>query len=329
MDRETYITLKRDLTGENIFQINTSYGVITVLAEIICFTSLLVLLLHIPILTWQYWVLEFFTGLSVFRFLVILHECGHGNLFHQDYLNHIVGYCASVVCLHPYESWRQVHKQHHTWVGVVDRDPTVSSLLKLKQSPRLRMLFNWLWWAWLPIGFMKYVVDVFWLRSWQGRNSDQSCEHQRIRLSMCFTGIPHLVLILTLGVVQYLTLFAPMLFIFCFWCESVQIPFHAGFSSFLSHQHPKPIPYFEQDSVTRNLTMSSLFRVLLGYNFYLHVEHHLFPTVPWYRLPNIQQKLHQLNDIDYTEVEFVSHTFKTRSQKADVFLIDPIPSLEK
>lgn len=320
--------LKQELTAEHIFQINNKHGILTVAAELICFMSLFVLLLHTPSLTWKYWLLEFFAGLSIFRWLVILHECGHGNLFRQSYLNHLIGYAVSIVCLHPYEAWRQVHNQHHQWVGVVDRDPTVSALLKLKQSPKLKALFNWLWWAWLPIGFVKYVAEVFWLRPWQSTGFESACQLQRMRFSICLTGIPHIILSLMLGIVPYLTLFAPMLFVFCLWCESVQIPFHAGLSLFLSQQHPKPIPYAEQDAVTRNLSIPPLFRVLLGYNFYLHLEHHLFPTAPWYQLPIIQQRLRQLNDVDYVEVEFVSHTFKTRSQRAEVLLVDSLPSIE-
>lgn len=328
MNRKLHILLKQKLTAENIFQINNAYGALTVLAEVVCFTLVLFWLIYIPPFTWEYWILQLFAGLSIFRFLVILHECGHSSLFRQTYLNRIVGYCASIVCLHPYESWRHVHNQHHQWVGVVDRDPTQSALLKLRQSPKLRTLFNWLWWAWLPLGFIKYVAEVFWFRPWQGVGVTQSNELQKIRFSIGFTGIFHLILIYSFGGIQYLTLFAPMLFVFCLWCESTQIPFHAGLNSFLSKNHPKSIPYAEQDAVTRNLAMPSLLKVLLGYNFYLHIEHHLFPTVPWYHLPLIQQKLHQYSDVCYIEAEFVSHTLKTRLQKAEVFLVNSLPSIE-
>lgn len=328
MDRKLYIALKQELTTQHIFQINNVYGALTVLVEVLCLTIALFGLTHTPPFTWKYWVLELFAGLSLFRFLVILHECGHGSLFRQTYLNQIVGYCASIVCLHPYESWQHIHNQHHQWVGVVDRDPTVSALLKLKQSPRLRVLFNWFWWAWLPIGFIKYVAEVFWWRCWQGIGLSESGELQTMRFSIGFVIVPHLVMIFNLGIVQYLTLFAPMLLIFCLWCESVQIPFHAGLSPFSSQNHPKPLPYAEQDQVTRNLTLPSLFSILLGYNFYLHLEHHLFPTAPWYRLPLVQRKLRQLHQVNYTEAEFFSHTLKTRSQKAEVLFIDPLPSTE-
>jgi acyl-lipid omega-6 desaturase (Delta-12 desaturase) len=327
MEKAAYVALKKELTSEKVFQINSNYGLLTVLVEGFYFTTVLVLLFRTSPFTCSYWILELLGGLSIFRFFVILHECGHKNLFQQKYLNSLMGYFVSVVCLHPFETWCEVHDQHHRWVGIADKDPALAALLEIKRSPKLQALFSLFWKLWLPIGFIKHLIVVFWIHPLQ-KSRQQPIQFYKILLSACLTSFPHLVLLIWLGIPQYLMLFAPMFLVFCFWNEIVQVSFHVGLNPVLSQYRPKPFPYPEQDVFTRDIVMPSFLSVLLGYNFYLHLEHHLFPTAPWYRLPLIQHKLHQLSGVSYNKVELVSHTLKTRSQDPKTLLIDSLPSVD-
>jgi acyl-lipid omega-6 desaturase (Delta-12 desaturase) len=82
-----------------------------------------------------------------------------------------------------------------------------------------------------------------------------------------------------------------MVYAYLFVNEQVSLPQHTGLFPFLSDHHPDPIPFHEQDSVTRTTASPGLLSVVLSYNFNLHNEHHLFPSVPWYWLPHVTKRV--------------------------------------
>jgi omega-6 fatty acid desaturase (delta-12 desaturase) len=59
-------------------------------------------------------------GLLV-RLFMLQHDCGHGSLFKQRWLNDLVGRSIGVLTLTPYDQWRSGHAFHHANNGNLDR----------------------------------------------------------------------------------------------------------------------------------------------------------------------------------------------------------------
>lgn len=325
MLEENYYKLKKELATEGVFRINNLYGALTVLAELAFFGVGLSLLWQVPNFSWIYWLLQVLLGVSIFRFFVILHECGHKTLFRQKSLNTIVGYLISPFCLLPYVPWRNVHYDHHRWVGVIDKDPTQAHLLKLKQSRTMQNLFRILWKSWLPIGFIKFTFEVFWLYPLREFQQGKTNNGWNGLFSVAIAGSPHIMLLFLLGFVPYVIMFVPMLLVFYMWIENMNLPQHSGLFPYLSDEHPEPIPYQQQDAITRTTFLPAVLAVLFAYNFNLHIEHHLFPFAPWYRLPKIREAIQGAGGLVYTEAEFFRFMATMRSRDPVDIYVNSLP----
>ncbi|MBD2565333.1 MULTISPECIES: fatty acid desaturase family protein [Nostoc] len=333
MLKEDYVLIAKKLAKSGSLRVNNFYGTLTVLAEIACFAIGLAILLKTPYFSVLYWILEIFLGISLFRFFVILHECGHKALFSYKFMNTITGTLVSPLCIIPYISWRNIHYQHHKWVGVVDKDPTQAVLLKLRENSKFtHNLFRIIWKTWFPISFFKLTFQVFWLYTLNEYKEKSYANAKAGFVSLIAIILPHILVIFYLGLVKYLIIFTPMLLIYAVWFENMNFSQHVGLFPYLSSHHPKPIPLHEQDSISRTSEMNYILAVLFCYNFNLHIEHHLFPAAPWYQLPKVKNCLESVDnlDIDYKGVGFPDFVLQLRRQDpVDIYLKTLPPHEEK
>ncbi|MBD2465845.1 fatty acid desaturase [Oscillatoria sp. FACHB-1407] len=313
-----YHQLRKELAEKGTFQPHTAYGLITLFTEGLIFTSSFIGLMRSPHFSWAYWLCELLLGLSAFRLFVILHECGHHTLFRQRWLNTCVGYLVSPLCFHPYECWRQIHNQHHQWAGIVDKDPTAVDPQALKQSPVMYSILSIAWRLWFPLGMLHHVLTVYWLYPLQKFRQGQLALAFQGLFAVAIAALPHMIGVAYWGMVDYLILVLPFFLMAFMWNEAITIPLHAGLYPFASTSHPTPLPYSAHDGVTRNTELPAVLAVLLAYNFNFHIEHHLFPYAPWYRLPQIKQAL-QRNQQSYDQgVKFPGHMINARSHEPAV-----------
>lgn len=325
MLKQDYYAIRKRLTQENAFEVNNLYGAVTVFVEALCLTVGFIALTQVPYFSWMYWGIQLFLGISLYRCYVILHECGHNTLFQQKTWNTLVGCLMSPFCFHPYISWREIHHDHHKWVGIVDRDHTEKQWLKLRDSPAIwQNLLRLLWKLWLPLGTIQFVFDVYWLYPIQQFKQHREGDW-KAGFAVMIVVLPHSILMALLGIPNYLILVAPMILVFFLYLEGIALPLHGGLFPFLSHDHPQPIPYLEQDAVTRTIELPPILAVLLVYNFNLHTEHHLFPNVPWYNLPKVKQALQNVDHPHYTAVPFLPYTLDIRDRDPVELFIHTLP----
>jgi hypothetical protein len=71
--------------------------------------------------------------------------------------------------------------------------------------------------------------------------------------------------------------------------------------------------------------MPGLLGALFCYNFNLHTEHHLFPNVPWYRLPRIARRVVEYNFIKYNNVSIICFTIEARRRDPIDFYVKSLP----
>lgn len=326
MDTRTYREAISRLRDDGLFVVSDAKGALTVLADTVIFAAIAAGLSQVPPWSLAFFVLELLGGISLFRWFVILHECGHKTLFRSRRVNSVVGHLASVFCLIPYYPWRNIHLLHHRWVGVIDKDPTQRDLLKLREAPPAQnALFRILWKLWLPLPFIKFLFEVFWgYASNRYRAGDQEKARQGL-ISMLVCIGAHLAAITTLGLGPWATFFGPMLFVFYFMIENMNLPQHSGLFPFLSDAHPQPVPLAEQDAITRSTHMPDWLSVALALNFNRHVEHHLFPAAPWYSLNRIRKRLSSLEYVLPYEVSFLGFMRRLRRQDPLTIYRDSLP----
>lgn len=326
MLKQNFVKVARELAQSGTFRINNFYGALTVSIEIAFLAIGFSWLRQVSPFSLSYWVWQFLLALCLFRCFVLLHECGHKTLFSQKSVNTIIGTLISIPCLVPYIPWRNIHYLHHRWVGVVDKDPTQALILKFKESSSFTQnLFRFIWKTWFPVSFFKLIFEVFWLYpldEWQKGNGKVA---KASFLSVMAIILVHGFLMWYIGIAKYFIFYGPMLLIYAIWFENMNFSQHVGLFPYLSDQHPQPIPLHQQDAISRTTKMHSFLAVLSVYNFNLHIEHHLFPAVPWYYLPRVKQAILGAQGLNYKGVGFPNFILELRQQDPIDIYIKSLP----
>jgi len=207
------------------------------------------------------------------------HECGHRTAFASKRMNEIVYHLASFMALREPVSWRWSHNRHHSETIIVGRDPEIA-------YPR-------------PIGRWKILAECFALISAKnefakyfanarGVLTPEEATYLPSRESRraIFWGRVHLIvwlIVVALSVWQQ-TLLPLMLIglpsLYGRWLMvATGITQHAGLAE----------DVFDHRQNTRTVLMNPVVRFLYS-NMNYHLEHHMYPAVPYFHLP----KLHRL-----------------------------------
>ncbi|MEX1117530.1 MAG: NADH:ubiquinone reductase (Na(+)-transporting) subunit F [Terrimicrobiaceae bacterium] len=204
------------------------------------------------------------------------HEAGHGTAFATDWMNNALYEVASFMVMRESVLWRWSHTRHHSDTIVVGRDPEI-------QIPRPPDLVGQAL-GFLCIGsYRTYFPSV--IRHALGHITDDErtfvpeTEFSKIvRNARIIVGI----YILTFASAIFFQSWAPVLFIviphfFGTWLMMIHnTPQHAGLAeNVLDHRLN-----------CRTVYMNPISRFIY-WNMNYHVEHHMFPLVPYHALPRL------------------------------------------
>jgi fatty acid desaturase len=208
------------------------------------------------------------------------HECGHGTAFKTRWLNDAFYEIASFMVLRESVPWRWSHTRHHTDTIIVGRDPEVGVMR--------------------PPDFLKIVLNVFSLKhtfmEWRrillhctGRLTPEEAtyvpdsEHARVYRN---ARIWVLIYAAIIGTAVSLHSILPLMLvgltpIYGAWFQQlVGITQHAGLAeNVLDHRLN-----------TRTIYMNPVFQFLY-WNMNYHIEHHMFPMVPYHALPALHEEV--------------------------------------
>ncbi len=202
------------------------------------------------------------------------HESGHGTAFKSDWMNSILYEIASFMVMRESTVWRWSHTRHHSDTLIVGRDPEIA----VPRPPDIRGIvmsfFN-------LKGYPKYFHHV--LLHCSGRMSPEEKtyipepEYSKVYLrAKVYISIYATVI----GIAIYTRSLLPLLFIglpnlFGTWLLVVYgLTQHAGLAeNVLDHRLN-----------CRTVSMCSVNRFLY-WNMNYHIEHHMFPLVPYHSLP--------------------------------------------
>ena len=208
------------------------------------------------------------------------HECGHGTAFRSRWANDAVYYLASFMLLREPTMWRWSHVRHHSDTIIVGRDPEVLFTRPFQWStvlPNLLNLVNGPKMLWRMARHAAGSIDD------DARDfvPDDELGHV-VWEARAFLAILGGVVVwsLTIGSI------VPLLFIglpsfygaWMLWFFATTQ--HAGLrEDVLDHRLN-----------TRTVYMNPVLRFLyLNMNY--HLEHHLFPTVPYHALPDLHREV--------------------------------------
>ncbi|MCG3147434.1 MAG: Na(+)-translocating NADH-quinone reductase subunit F [Verrucomicrobiae bacterium] len=212
------------------------------------------------------------------------HECGHATAFKTDWMNTVVYEVASFMVMRESVVWRWSHTRHHSDTIIVGRDPEI----QIPRPPDLRGLVL----ALFCIGvYRKYFPNL--LRHALGKVTDAErtfippSEFRKVaRNARICLAIYAAVIAAAIVWQSWIPIF---LFIlpqfFGTWLMIVHnTTQHAGLAeNVLDHRLN-----------CRTVYMNPISRFIY-WNMNYHVEHHMFPLVPYHALP----KLHQAVQADF------------------------------
>jgi fatty acid desaturase len=206
------------------------------------------------------------------------HECGHGTAFKTRWMNTALYHIASFCMVRDPYCWKYSHARHHSDTIIVGRDPEIAIMR--------------------PVVVAKMVADLVGLRdTWQGlrrmlihvtgRMHPEEAEYvapvffpKVYRTSWIWLAIYALVIgaaIVMQSWTPLLLIGLPRLFgswhmVICGWLQ------HGGLAdNVLDHRLN-----------CRTVYMNQISRFIY-WNMNYHVEHHMFPLVPYHRLPELHE----------------------------------------
>ncbi|RRS10212.1 hypothetical protein EAG18_03090 [Pseudoalteromonas sp. J010] len=331
MKVESYKIIKKRLNDEGAFKISNKVGLITVLVEAVFIAAVLWGLTEVEAFSFGFFVLQLLLGWLMFRSSVLIHEFGHRTVFTNKRVNDFFGFAVSPLALIPYTSWVHIHQGHHRWTGFADKDPSSTQLRKIKSVSAVTLqMFNVVWRLWLPFPTIQFFFAVLWLNplvEFMNKN-------YKLALKALFSVIvmltPHVLVCMYVGVQTYFTFITIAALIHFFFYEAVTAPPHSGLYVHSMATRTKPLRVYEQDSVSRSSSMKPGWLSLYSmFNFNLHVEHHLYPSVPFYRLSKVRQRILQEDDSEYVDVPMLGFMAKLRKKHPARTFIDTLPPFKE
>ena len=215
-------------------------------------------------------------GFAIHGLAGVLHEAIHGNIFRNRRLDYWAGLVTGLPALLGVTAYRVTHLPHH-WYNRTERDPAeIMNLTKHKG------LLSLLFYVWIVGGMVLMIVTTPFGAQKYAKPGERRLIVAEYLLMIAIIGAlvlagwrsGHLGAILDLW--GFPLIVSAMIANVRGWSEHMlTLPGH---------------PLTQSRTVSSNRLLSLLF-----VNANYHLEHHLFPGMPWYNLP----KLHQLLQDEY------------------------------
>ncbi|OUR93693.1 hypothetical protein A9Q84_19715 [Halobacteriovorax marinus] len=242
--------------------------------------------------SWSIWLLgQVILGVNIISWFAILHDLGHNHFFSNKRLNSITGHLASFICILPYYPWKYIHREHHVWTGWKDRDPTMTIVAPRDLSQGKRKFVNLCWKCWIPIMTLSFSFDNFWNIRKLFRMYPSWKFKWRNTFSIIFLITAYTTLIYTFGWSPFFKIWGLGYLIFLLISDPLLLSQHSGVPQMISKEGvpTKKVHFKDQEQYTRGLIFPKWISsyILIGFNS--HILHHFFPTLPGYRLVQMDE----------------------------------------
>ncbi|WP_308635314.1 fatty acid desaturase family protein [Paenibacillus silvisoli] len=208
------------------------------------------------------------------------HECGHGTAFKTPWMNEVVYQFASFLVLRPATPWRWSHTRHHTDTYIVGRDPEIAQ----PRPPVWRVILMEIVHLY---GGKKDMTRMF-LHA-IGKIDKEEKEYipqSEYRKTFWESRVYVLIFVAVIVACIYTSSILPAMFVVLpsFYGAVLMLTFglcqHLGL-------HEDVVDHRLN---TRTIYMNPIFRFLY-WNMNYHIEHHMFPMVPYHALPHLHAEM--------------------------------------
>ncbi len=251
------------------------------------------------------------------HFYLIHHECTHRSVFARDLHNVALGELLGLVLAYPFGARRRSHMLHHVWAGHLERDPAnarARARLSRLRPAQLRVI-ELLWRSWFPFLAINDRIGL-WRSALSARDGARHARRERWSARLAL-----LLYLLALAVSAYSVTARAVLvsyaiaFVLLLICEElINLPHHIEAPTV-----ERKLPLWEQGEVSHSCRHVPLWSSLVLLHFNLHTAHHLFPGLPWFRLPQAERALRVRLACPTVEAEFAHAMRLRRARFSDVF----------
>jgi len=208
------------------------------------------------------------------------HECGHGTAFRTGWMNNVVYQIASFCMVRNPVEWRWSHARHHTDTIIVGRDPEI---VAMRPPALMRIVVNLFGLIDTWNGLKRMVVNA--LGTIEAEEADFIPEMEQkkvIRVARIWVAIYAATIALAIWMGSILPLMViglPRLY--GAWHHVMTgVLQHAGLAeNVIDHRLN-----------SRTVYMNPISRFIY-WNMNYHIEHHMFPMVPYHALPQLHERI--------------------------------------
>jgi fatty acid desaturase len=210
------------------------------------------------------------------------HETGHGTAFKSRWLDEALYQLASFMIMRDPTVWRWSHTRHHTDTLILGRDPEIAAMRLARLA---RLLANFFGLVDVPVAF------GLMFRHASGRLTAEEADfvpeperhkvYRTARIDLAIYAVTIASAVAFRSWLPVLLIGGPRIY-GAFMLNVYALTQHAGMGeNVLDHRLN-----------TRTVKMCVVNRFLY-WNMNYHVEHHMFPMVPYYRLPELHEEVKQ------------------------------------
>ena len=206
------------------------------------------------------------------------HECGHGTAFKTRWMNDVVYHVASFMIMRNPVTWRWSHARHHTDTIIVGRDPEI---VAMRPPALLRIALNFFGLVDAAKAMKTMMVNSFGVIDAEEKTFVPESEWPSViavaRVWFAIYATAAIAALLMGSILPLMLIGLPRLY--GAWhhilCGILQ---HAGLAeNVLDHRLN-----------SRTVYMNPISRFIY-WNMNYHVEHHMFPMVPYHALPRLHE----------------------------------------
>jgi len=208
------------------------------------------------------------------------HECGHGTAFKNPRLNDATYAIASFMDMRDPTVWRWSHTRHHTDTLIVGRDREIAVMRPARLA---RLLVNFFGLVDFPLSLWTMLVHASGRLMPDERTFVPAQERHRVfrtaRVWCVIYGLTIAAIVVTHSVVPFLLIGGPRIY-GVYLLQVYALTQHAGMGeNVLDHRLN-----------TRTVYMGHVNRFIYM-NMNYHIEHHMFPMVPYHRLADLHEQV--------------------------------------
>ena len=236
-----------------------------------------------------------FLSVALIHFYIFQHEATHSSIAKNKYVNNFSGHLFSWLILMPFLARKRSHLLHHQFAGHPIKDPANNRVIEKfqvmtsKEAERLEFI----WKSWIPLLVINDRLGLWFAPFQKGMGKDKNSQFKKER----YTAIVYIFLYLSVIAALFINhceiylfgWYLPPLIILFYIEELINLPHHA--ETPLLDKEQRPLHLSQQYKVTHSCEKIPVWSDFILLNFNCHTPHHLYPWVPWYELPKLQDTI--------------------------------------